>query len=131
MLMNKKIIHRILTYLIALTWIINGLFCKLLNLVPRHQLIVARILGNDHAGLFTKIIGVLELCMAVWILSSIKPRLCAFAQIIVVTAMNSIEFFLAPDLLLFGKINSIVALVFIIVIYYNEFVLNRRTAHLA
>lgn len=126
--MNKKIIHRILIYLIATVWIVNGLFCKLLNLVPRHQLIVARILGNDHAGLFTKIIGALEVCMAIWILSSVKPRFCAFAQIIVVAAMNCIEFVLASDLLLFGRINSIIALIFIIVIYYNEFVLNRTTA---
>ncbi len=37
--------NQILNYLIAAVWIANGLFCKVLNLVPRHQEIVARIIG--------------------------------------------------------------------------------------
>ena len=45
----------------------------------------------------------------------------------IVAAMNIIEFFLVPDLLLFGKINSLVALFFIAVIYFNEFLLNKET----
>jgi len=35
----------LLKYFIALIWLINGLFCKLLNFVPRHEEIVKRILG--------------------------------------------------------------------------------------
>jgi len=93
--------------------------------VPRHERIVARILGDAHAVLLTKAIGCAEICMAVWIISGIKPRLNAVTQIIVVAAMNAIEFSLAPDLLLFGKINAVVALVFIAVIYVNEFMLNK------
>ena len=34
-------------------------------------------------------------------------------QMVVVAVMNVIEFFLAPDLLLFGKFNSLVALVYV------------------
>jgi hypothetical protein len=45
-LMNRSTVWRILNYGIASVWIANGLFCKLLNLVPRHQRIVARILGR-------------------------------------------------------------------------------------
>lgn len=75
---------------------------------------------------FTKAIGVSEILMAVWILSGIKPRLNALAQIFIIAVMNSIEFILVPDLLLFGKVNSILAIVLIFVIYYNEFVLNKK-----
>ena len=123
---QNRTIHRILTYCIATVWIANGFFCKILNLVPRHEQIVARILGSAHAELFTKAIGVAEILMAIWILTGFKTRLNALAQIIVVATMNTLEFILVPDLLLFGKVNSIFAMIFILVIAYNEFVLNKK-----
>jgi len=86
-------------------------------------LIVARILGEEYAFIFTKVIGVLEVLMAAWIISKINPRVCVLTQIIIIATMNIIEFILAPDLLLFGHINAIVAAGFILVIFINEFVL--------
>ena len=121
-------IRLVITYFIAAVWLINGLFCKLLSLVPRHQQIVVRILGDAHAGVLTKAIGTAEVLMAVWILSSLKPRLCAIVQIVTVASMNTIEFFCARDLLLFGKINACVALVFMALIFYNEFILPKPFA---
>jgi DoxX-like family len=113
--------RKLLTIGIAAIWLINGLFCKVLNLVPRHQRIVARILGESHAAFETKAIGILEIAMSVWILSRIKPRLCAFTQVLVIGTMNMIEFILAPDLLLFGRLNIIIASTFIVIILCNEF----------
>ena len=118
--------HKLLTYLIALVWLANGFFCKVLNLVPRHQQIVARILGDDYARPLTLLIGFSEIGMAVWILSGIKSRLNATFQILVVAAMNILEFMLVPDLLLWGKVNSIFAFTFILLIYYNEFHLHKK-----
>lgn len=115
-----------LTIAISLVWLINGLFCKVLNLVPRHQLIVARILGEDYSGLITKAIGLSEILMFLWVLSKLKSRWCSVAQIIVVATMNTIEFILAPDLLLFGRLNSVFALLFISLILINEFVLRHK-----
>lgn len=43
--------YRFLTYLFALVWLVNGLLCKVLGLVPRHAAIVARILEPAHVGL--------------------------------------------------------------------------------
>lgn len=106
---------------IALVWLINGLFCKVLDLVPRHQAIVAEILGKDHAALATRTIGVLEIGMCIWVLSRIRSRWCAIVQIVTVAVMNIMEFFLVPHLLLFGKFNALIALLFIIVIFLNEF----------
>lgn len=126
--MSKKAAHTVLNYLIAAVWVINGLFCKILALAPRHEQIVSRILANDHAEVLTKAIGVSEVLMAMWILSRIKSRLCAATQIIIVAAMNTIEFVLAPDLLLFGRLNSLIALIFIVAVYYNEFALNKKLA---
>jgi hypothetical protein len=123
--MNTGLIHKVITFLIAGVWIANGLFCKVLNLVPRHEKIVARILGEAHAGLFTRAIGVSEILMAVWIITRIWPRLNAIAQMAIIAVMNCIEFILAPDLLLWGKANALFALLFIVLIYFNEFKLNK------
>jgi hypothetical protein len=114
----------ILNYLIAAVWLINGLFCKVLDLVPRHRAIVARILGETHANLLTRTIGFAEIGMTFWILTGIESRLNAVTQIIIVASMNVLEFFLAPDLLLWGRANAIIALMFVVLIYCKEFLLN-------
>jgi len=124
--MTDKIKHQLLTYFFATVWIANGLFCKVLNLVPRHQEIVGRILGNGHSRFLTIIIGLSEIAMAVWILSGLWTRLNAVVQIFIIATMNIFEFFLAPDLLLWGKANAVFAFIFILLIYYNGFHLNKK-----
>lgn len=125
----NTIARTILTASICLVWFINGFFCKVLNLVPRHQEIVSRILGDHHAWLLTKVIGFSEILMIIWILSRIKSRFCAIFQMIIVGTMNVIEYIFAPDLLLFGKLNIIFACFFIVLIYINEFVLHPNVQH--
>ena len=120
--------HQLLNYFIAAVWLVNGLLCKVLNLVPRHQEIVARILGNDSSRLLTILIGVSEILMAIWILSKAWTRINAIIQILVIATMNTIEFLLVPDLLLWGRANAIFAFLFILLIYYNEFRLNKNLA---
>ncbi|GGH01628.1 hypothetical protein GCM10007415_42180 [Parapedobacter pyrenivorans] len=115
--------HRILTYFIAAVWLINGLACKVLDLVPRHEQIVARILGDDFAKPLTILIGTAEMGMAVWILTRWMPRFNAIIQMVLVASMNTLEFFMAADLLLWGRINVLFAVLFIGLIYYWEFVL--------
>lgn len=124
--MANRIIYKIVTYCIAAVWIANGLFCKALNLVPRHEQIVARILGDNHSRLLTILIGISEIIMAVWILSGYKTRLNTIVQIVIIASMNMLEFILAPDLLLWGKLNSLFAFLFILVVYFNEFHLNKK-----
>jgi hypothetical protein len=119
-------INKILTYCIAIVWVINGLFCKVLNLVPRHEQIVGRIIGIDYARPLTVLIGLSEIAMAVWILSGVKKRLNVLSQIIIVAIMNTLEFILVPDLLLWGKMNSIFAFLFMLVVYCNEFYGNNK-----
>ena len=120
------IVHKILTFFIAIVWIINGLFCKVLNYVPRHEQIVSRILGDEYSRFLTIIIGISEIVMALWILSRFKSRLNAITQISIVGSMNILEFILVPDLLLWGEINFLFAFGFILVVYFNEFYLNKK-----
>lgn len=106
-------------------WLANGLFCKVLDLVPRHEAIVARILGDEYSGILILLIGLAEIIMAIWILSGFMKRFNAITQMIVIGTMNILEFLLAPDLLLWGKMNSFFAFLLILVIYFNEFHLNQ------
>lgn len=124
--MTKTTIHQLLTYCIAAVWLANGLFCKVLNLVPRHEQIVAKILGADHSRSLTVLIGLSEIVMAAWIILGYKRKLNAFTQIIVVVIMNALEFILVPELLLWGKLNSFFACLFVLVVYFNEFYLNEK-----
>lgn len=116
----------ILTFLIAAVWLINGFFCKVLNLVPRHEMIVARILGGHYARELTVVIGIMEIAMGIWIITGIKSRLNTVVQIVVIAAMNIIEFFLAPDLLLWGRFNLLFAVLFIALLYYHHFHLSKK-----
>jgi hypothetical protein len=112
----------LITYFIAAVWLVNGLVCKVLDIVPRHRQIVARILGKQHSLFLTRAIGFAEILMTVWILSGVAPRLNAIIQIVVIASMNLLEYFLARDLLLWGRLNIIFASLFIFLIYYDGFV---------
>ena len=127
--MTNETKHKIITFLIALVWIANGAFCKVFGLVPRHEEIVGEILRLDRpsAAFATFGIGFLEVLMAIWIFSKIAPRINAITQIIIIATMNILEFTLVPNLLLWGKFNSVFAFLFILLIYYNEFHLNQKT----
>ncbi len=122
-------IHKALNYLIALVWLVNGLFCKVLNLVPRHKQIVESISGSSHSGSLTIAIGIGEIIMAIWILCNYKSKLCALLQIVLIITMNVLEFTLTPDLLLWGRLNIIFALVFSFLIYYNVFIIKPKLAN--
>lgn len=121
-----------LRYVFALVWVVNGLFCKILDLVPRHQQIVERIIETQYPRELTMAIGVAELGMAGWILSGFGRQRCGLMQIFLVAVMNILEFFLAADLLLWGKVNAVFASGFIALLYYHYFFStkteNRRTA---
>ena len=121
--------QKILHYGIVLVWIINGLFCKILNLVPRHEQIVSKILGLEDGRSLTIVIGGLEVLMGIWILSRFRPKLCAWMQMIVIAVMNVIEFISVPELLLWGKFNSLFAAILIFMIYYNEFIFNKKAVY--
>lgn len=124
--MNQINLHKFIAYAIALVWIINGLLCKVLNLVPRHQEIVAAILGENYAKELTIAIGFGELIMAAWILSNWKPRLNAFIQIMIVAIMNTLEFILVPHLLLWGRWNAVFAAIFLVIVYVQAFKLHSK-----
>jgi len=126
--MTRSAIHTVLTILISLVWLINGLYAKVLGFVPRHREIVAKILGGEISTIAVKVIGVLEICMFVWVISKKYSRFAAVIQIVIVLTMNLLEFFLTPELLLFGRFNILIALVFVSIVYVNEFIIKPKAA---
>ena len=81
-------------------WVFHGLNSKILNGIPRHQLIVARILGERVARPATKLIGCMEVLLGVWVFTDVLRVECAAVQTLAIVAMNAIEIVLARDLLI-------------------------------
>ncbi|MET0636550.1 MAG: DoxX-like family protein [Chitinophagaceae bacterium] len=109
--------------LIAAVWLINGMFCKVLMMVPRHAEIVAAITGSEYAIPLTRGIGIGETIFALWIVSGYRPRTAVLAQVVLIGVMNIIEFFTVPQLLIWGQLNLVFAVIFILFILFNEFIL--------
>lgn len=124
--MGESKLYKSIRILIAIVWLVNGLFCKVLDLVPRHRQIVEHILGSEYSSQLTILIGVSEIFMALWILSAYKSRINALVQMIIVAVMNILEFILVPELLMWGKMNSLFAFLFICLVGYNEFILKNK-----
>lgn len=123
---RARVLNRLLILFFSLIWLVNGLFCKILNLVPRHQQIVAEILGETYAKSLTIAIGVGEVLMAIWLISRKFAQLSAITQILLIVTMNILEFILAPHLLLWGRLNIVFALCLAALVYYQGFALEPR-----
>ncbi|WP_028376380.1 DoxX-like family protein [Leeuwenhoekiella sp. MAR_2009_132] len=122
----NKLQYLVFNYFIVSVWLINGLVCKMLNLVPRHQEIVGEILGNKYAPQLTILIGFSEIIMSIWILSRYKQQLNAWLQIGIILLMNCLEFICVPNLLMWGKFNLVFAVLFCGFIYYTNFILTKQ-----
>lgn len=85
---------------IASVWLTHGLLCKLLGAVPRHQLIVARVVGEPLSGPVIYTVGIIEVALAVWVISGRYPKSCAAVQTGLIASMNVFELKLAADLLI-------------------------------
>lgn len=111
---NRILFEKVILFLL---WIINGLFCKILDLVPRHQEIVARIFNEKLSFYFTPIIGIGEIVIALLILFYYPKKWLVYGQILLILTMNCIELLLAKDLLLWGVLNGVFALVFCFLLF--------------
>ena len=118
--LTTSIAYQSISVVIGLVWLVNGLVCKVLGAVPRHEAIVARILGHDYAHQLTVMIGLSEMVMAVWVWSGKWKKLNVWTQITLVAVMNTLESLIAQDLLLWSKWNLVWAGVFISIVYLNH-----------
>jgi hypothetical protein len=85
---------------IGLVWVFHGLYSKILNGIPRHRLIVGKILRVANAEMATKGIGFLELLLGLWAFTGWQPVGCAVVQTAALVAMNTLEIILAREILI-------------------------------
>ncbi|HWD90843.1 MAG TPA: DoxX-like family protein [Verrucomicrobiae bacterium] len=103
---------------IGAVWIFHGLYSKILNGIPRHRLIVGKILGAERAGMMTKIIGLLELLLGAWAIVGWHPVWCASTQTATIIAMNSLEIFLAREFLISAIGMAVLNLFFLALVWW-------------
>ena len=75
---------------VALVWLYQGLWCKLLGGCPGHREIVDAVpwLGEGGGTVFFYGLGALETGLALWVLSGWRPRTAALVQTALLVAMN-------------------------------------------
>ena len=103
---------------IGSVWLFHGLYSKLLNGIPRHRLIVGKILGKEIAGIATKTIGLLELILGAWAIAGWHPVWCASVQTAALIAMNSLEIILAREFLISAAGMVALNLFFLVVVWW-------------
>jgi len=113
-----KNFHILLGVLIGSVWVFHGLYSKILNGIPRHRQIVERILGEGVADFATLAIGILEVLLGIWIFCGFFKRTCATVQTLAIVAMNSLEIYLAPDLLISALGMVFLNLIFLSMVWY-------------
>jgi uncharacterized membrane protein YphA (DoxX/SURF4 family) len=76
---------------IALVWLYEGLWCKLLGGMPRHAEVIAAtpFIGPAAARAALITLGLAECGIAVWVLSGQRIRQAALVQTVLLVAMNA------------------------------------------
>ncbi len=110
--------YLLLGILIGSVWVFHGLYSKILDGIPRHRQIVERILGEGIADVATVAIGSLEVLLGFWAFSGIFRKSCAAVQTLAIVAMNSLEIYLAPDLLISALGMVLLNLTFLSIVWY-------------
>lgn len=76
---------------VAAVWLYEGLWCKILGRVRSQVDVVTAVprLGPRFGVPFLKTLGVVEISLAVWVMTGIAPGLCAIAQTSLLFALNA------------------------------------------
>lgn len=83
--------NQLIRLAIALVWFYQGLWCKVLGGVPRHEAVIAAVpflgFAASHSTLIA--LGLLECGIGLWVLSGRRMRQAAIAQTVLLAAMNA------------------------------------------
>ncbi|MGF1485457.1 MAG: DoxX-like family protein [Opitutales bacterium] len=91
--------ERVVRWFAAGVWLFFGLGLKVFGLDPRHEAIVATVVGAQWAGPLTLAVGIAETLLAIWILTARWPLLCAAVQTVAIVSMNTLEILRASHIL--------------------------------
>jgi uncharacterized membrane protein YphA (DoxX/SURF4 family) len=75
---------------VAAVWLYEGLWCKLLRGEPREFEVVKAVprYGPRYGVPFLMALGIVEVSVALWVLSGVAPLLCAIAQTVLLVSLN-------------------------------------------
>jgi uncharacterized membrane protein YphA (DoxX/SURF4 family) len=76
---------------VAAVWLYEGLWCKLLGRVPSQVDVVTSVprLGPWIGRPFLKALGIVEVLLALWVLSGVAPGTCAIVQTALLVTLNA------------------------------------------
>jgi hypothetical protein len=76
---------------VAAVWLYEGLWCKLLKGQPHEFEVVESVpyFGPRIGALFLKVLGVVEVAVAAWVLSAVAPVACAAVQTLLLVSLNA------------------------------------------
>ena len=76
---------------VAAVWLYEGLWCKLLGRERRQLQVVEAVpyFGPRIGALFLTTLGLVEISLAIWVLSGIAPALCALTQTLLLATLNT------------------------------------------
>ena len=86
---------------VAAVWLYEGLWCKLLGREPKQARVVAAVpqLGARFGTPFLTMLGIVEVVLALWVLSRLAPVLCAVAQTVLLVVLNTCGLLFARKLI--------------------------------
>ena len=76
---------------IAAVWLYEGLWCKILGRMPSQVEAVTAVprLGPRFGAPFLKALGIVEVAIAVWVMTGMAPGLCAIVQTALLVVLNA------------------------------------------
>ncbi len=76
---------------IAAVWLYEGLWCKILGRMQSQLEVVAAVprLGPRFGAPFLKVLGVVEVALAVWVMAGVTPGVCAIVQTALLVVLNA------------------------------------------
>lgn len=76
---------------IAAVWLYEGLWCKVLGMMPSQLAIVTELPGfsRERAVVVWKSAGAVEIFLGIWVLTGVHPGWCALGEVMLLVVMNS------------------------------------------
>ena len=76
---------------VAAVWLYEGLWCKLLNGEPRQMRVIETVprYGSRVAARLLKSLGMVEVAVAIWVLTGMAPIVCAAFQTVLLVTLNT------------------------------------------
>jgi uncharacterized membrane protein YphA (DoxX/SURF4 family) len=101
--MRRQVVvgDKLIRLAIAMVWLYQGLWCKVLGGAPRHEAVIASapFIGPVEARAAMVAIGLVECGLAVWVLLGWQRRWAALAQTALLVGMNAAGLIWARSLL--------------------------------